>query len=90
MALVSVRVVPRAARNAIERQADGSLRVHLTAPPVDGKANAALEKLLAEVLAVPVRSVRVTGGHTARIKRVTVDGLTDDEVAARLDQRQRA
>lgn len=81
MAGFRVRVTPRAGKDAIAVAEDGSLHVHLTAPPVDGRANDALERLLARVLDVPPRDVRVVRGQSARIKFVEVTGL--DEPALR-------
>ena len=55
-AALAVRVTPRASRNEIsEVFSDGTVKIHLTAPPVDGKANEALLKFLASVLEVPIR-----------------------------------
>jgi uncharacterized protein YggU (UPF0235/DUF167 family) len=52
--------------------------------PVDGKANAALEALLAKALHLPKAAVAVARGTTARLKQVAVEGLDEAEVAARL------
>ena len=80
----AVKVVPRARRNAVEVAEDGSLRVSVTAAPVDGKANEALVSLLSKHLRVPKFSVRVVRGHRARNKVVEVDGLSAQEVVDRL------
>ena len=80
----AVRVVPRARRNAVEVAEDGSLRVSVTAAPVDGKANEALVSLVSKQLRVPKSSVRVVRGHRARNKVVEVDGLSAQEVVDRL------
>lgn len=58
--------------------------MRVTAAPDDGKANAAVCKVLADALGVPKTSVRVVRGQTARTKQVEVDTLTADEVAERL------
>lgn len=63
---------------------DGRLLVRLSAPPVDGAANAALVEFLAEVLGVPRRSLTIVSGATAREKRVAVAGLGVREVLAAL------
>ena len=80
----AVRVVPRARRNAVEVAEDGSLRVSVTAAPVDGKANEAVVSLVSKQLGVPKFSVRVVRGHRARNKVVEVDGLSAQEVVDRL------
>jgi uncharacterized protein (TIGR00251 family) len=69
-------VVPRASRNAIEGEHGGALKIRLTAPPVDDRANDALRRLLAERLNVPVAAVRIVMGETRRTKRVSVAGIT--------------
>ncbi|MCC6142936.1 MAG: DUF167 domain-containing protein, partial [Candidatus Hydrogenedentes bacterium] len=64
--LVRVRVQPRASRNALVGQDDRGLRIALTAPPVDGAANKALEAFLAEQLRVSKSAVRVSAGLKSR------------------------
>lgn len=72
--LVPVRVVPRASREAIAL-AGGILRVRLTAPPVEGAANAALVDLFATRLGLPRRDVALAAGATARQKTLAITGL---------------
>jgi uncharacterized protein len=83
-ARLSVRLTPRAARDEIGRFEGETLRVRVTAPPVDGRANEALTRLLATKLDVPRSDVRVVGGQTSRLKLVAIDGLTPDELRRRL------
>jgi uncharacterized protein len=80
--IFAVRVVPRASRNAIEGEYQGALKVRLTAPPVDDRANDALRRLLAGRLKAPVSAVRIVAGEKSRTKRVSVVGVTRAEVAA--------
>ena len=61
----AVRVAPRASRNAIEGLYAGALKVRLTAPPLDGRANDALRRLLADRLNVPMSAVRIVSGEKA-------------------------
>ena len=68
----TVRVTPRASANAVGGERDGALLVRLSAPPVEGKANDALIKLLAATLDVPRGAVRLEQGAAARTKRVSV------------------
>jgi len=79
---LSVRVAPRASRNAIEGEYNGALKVRLTAPPVDDRANDALRRLLAERLKVPVSAVRIVAGEKSRTKRVSIAGVSRAQVAA--------
>ncbi|MGH9563734.1 MAG: DUF167 domain-containing protein [Terracidiphilus sp.] len=77
-----VRVAPRASRDAIEGEYQDSLKVRLTAPPVDDRANEALRKLIAGRLNVPVSAVKIVAGTKARTKRIAVIGVTQEQVAA--------
>jgi uncharacterized protein (TIGR00251 family) len=76
----AVRVTPRASRDAIEGEYQGALRVRLTAPPVEDRANDALRRLLAARLNVAVSAVRIVGGEKSRNKRVEVTGIKSAQV----------
>jgi uncharacterized protein (TIGR00251 family) len=82
--VLRLRVQPRASRDAILGWQDGVLRVRVTAPPVEGAANAAVVALVAKALGVAPSTVRVVGGERGRDKRVRVAGLTDADVRTRL------
>jgi uncharacterized protein (TIGR00251 family) len=80
---LAIRVTPRASKNEIaEILHDGTIRVRLTAPPVEGKANEALAKYLSEILSVPKTSVEIVAGQTGRDKLVSVLNM-DAEAAQR-------
>src|SRR5262245_27489652 len=83
-ALLPVRVQPRAVRAAVTGWRDGALAVRVTAPPVEGAANAAVSALLAEALDVAPSRVRVVRGAQGRDKLVRVSGLSRAELRARL------
>ncbi len=72
----AVRVQPRSSRSEVSGLHGEALKVRLTAAPVDGAANEALVALLAEVLDVPRRAIRIVSGATSRTKLVEVDGVT--------------
>jgi uncharacterized protein len=76
--LCRVRVSPNASANQITGIAGDMLGVRLTAPPVEGKANQALVRFLAEKLDVPRSAVKVVKGHTAREKTVLIAGIEAD------------
>ena len=84
---LTVRVIPRSRRNAIAWE-QGVLKARLTAPPVDGAANDALVTLLAHRLGLPKRSISIAHGATSRQKIVEITGMTEAEVAARLQMNQ--
>jgi uncharacterized protein (TIGR00251 family) len=71
-----VHVVPRASRSEIAGEHDGSLRVRVTAPPVDGAANEEVIRVLARALGVARNAVEIASGQTSRLKRVKVSGVT--------------
>jgi uncharacterized protein (TIGR00251 family) len=76
---LSVHVQPRAATSAVAGMHGDAIKIRLTAAPVDGAANEALTKFLAEALAVPARAVRIVGGAQSRSKVVEVDGVALDD-----------
>lgn len=84
---VAVHVQPRASRSEIVGQHGAALKVRLQAPPVDGAANDALVRLLADALGVSQRSVCVVAGATSRAKTVEIDGTTEDAVRALASRR---
>jgi len=81
---IRVHLTPRAARDEVTGWRNEVLRVRVAAPPVDGKANAALERLLAKALDIAPGRVRVSAGARGREKTVAIEGLDRDEVEARL------
>lgn len=80
---ISVRVIPRSSKNEITWEGD-ALKVRLTAPPVDGAANEALLKLLAERLNLPKSALHIVHGATGRQKVLQIEGLTAEELAQKL------
>jgi len=78
--VLAVRVQPRASRNALAGEHDGALKVRLTAPPLDGRANEACCRLLAEQLKISASAVRILAGERSRNKRVELRGVTADQV----------
>ena len=79
---ISVYVQPRATRTEIAGMHDGCIKVRLAALPVDGAANAALAKFIAQKLAIAKSRVRVVAGLTSRRKIVQIDGLAEATVSA--------
>ncbi|HZR34249.1 MAG TPA: DUF167 domain-containing protein [Nevskia sp.] len=84
MALLQLKVSPGASRNAVLGFLGETLKLAVTAAPERGKANEAVEALLAEALDLPKGAVRVVAGHAARSKRVEIAGLEAAEIVRRL------
>ena len=84
---MAVRVTPRASRNEIaEILADGTIKIRLTAPPVDGKANEALIRFLAEVLEVPRGKIEILAGASGHDKLVSVLDLDAETAHQRISR----
>jgi len=81
---VPVKLVPRARANEISGERNGVLLVRVTAPPVDGRANAALCRLIAKRARVGVRRVSVVRGASSREKVVRVEGISSEDLRAAL------
>ncbi len=80
----AVKIHPRAKKNAITGQVGDALKVALTAPPIDGKANQACIEFFAKLLKVPRSSVTIAAGQTSRNKVIRVAGLSAPQVRERL------
>jgi uncharacterized protein (TIGR00251 family) len=83
-ATLAVKVHPRAKKNAITGEVGDALKLALTAPPVDGRANQACIEFFANLLDVPRSSVTIASGETSRNKVIRVAGLSAQEVRKRL------
>ena len=80
----AVKVHPRAKKNGITGEVGEALKIGLTAPPVEGRANEACVEYLAAVLKVPRASITIAAGLTSRNKVIRVRGLTAAQVEERL------
>ncbi|HYA24932.1 MAG TPA: DUF167 domain-containing protein [Terriglobales bacterium] len=80
----AVRVHPRAKKNAITGELGDALKVSLTTPPVEGRANEACIGFFAKLLRVPRSSVTIASGHSSRSKVMRVAGVTATYVRNRL------
>jgi uncharacterized protein (TIGR00251 family) len=78
--VLTIRVVPGSSVNKIVASEEGALRVKLTAPAVEGRANEALIAFLAKRLRVPKGKVTIVSGPFSRVKRVRVEGVSETEV----------
>jgi uncharacterized protein (TIGR00251 family) len=82
---LAVRVTPRASRNEIvEVMNDGTIKIHIAAPPVDGEANEQLLAFLAEVLNIPKSRIEIVAGTTGRDKLISVIDMDAETVHKRI------
>jgi len=83
-ATFAVKVHPRARQNAITGQLGDALKLSLTAPPIEGRANEACVEFLAKLLKLPRSSVTIASGHSSRRKVIRVVGLSTEEIRRRI------
>jgi uncharacterized protein (TIGR00251 family) len=84
---LKIRVTPRAKTNEIsEIFPDGTVKIRLTAPPVDRKANKALTKFLSSILKIPQSEVEIISGSTGRKKIIRVNGFDQKSLDARIKE----
>jgi uncharacterized protein (TIGR00251 family) len=77
-------VQPRSSKNELAGLHDGALKLRLTTPPVDGKANKAVLVFLARLLGVPKSSLSLISGQKNRCKQICVQGMDEKEIAEKL------
>jgi uncharacterized protein (TIGR00251 family) len=80
----TVRVHPRAKKNAVTGELGDALKLSLTSPPVEGRANEACIEFFAKLLKLPRSSVTIASGQTSRRKVIRVSGLSAEEVRMRI------
>lgn len=83
--MFTVKVHPRAKQNVITGEIGDALKVSLTAPPIQSRANEACVELFANLLEVPRSSVTIAGGRSSRRKVIRVTGLAAETVRGRLE-----
>lgn len=84
--VVKVKVQPRSSKNKFSGVLGDCLKVNLTAPPVDGEANSALVKFLAETAKVSRSNIDIVSGHTGRTKLIKLRGITKDKFSELIRQ----
>ena len=87
-ATLSVRVQPRASRNEVAGLDGETLKLRLTAPPVEGEANDACLAFLAKLLDLSPSRLAIIRGARSRTKVIRITGLTQAEVRARLSRKE--
>ncbi|HET7893010.1 MAG TPA: DUF167 domain-containing protein [Candidatus Sulfotelmatobacter sp.] len=80
----SVKIHPRAKKNAVTGELGDALKVSLTAPPIEGRANDACIDFFAKLLKLPRSSITIASGHSSRNKVIRVIGLSAEELRKRI------
>lgn len=84
---LAVKVIPRAKKNEISQvMADGTIKIRLTAPPVEGKANKALIKFLATSLQIPTQDIEIISGSKSRNKVVLLKGIDEKNTQSLIEK----
>ena len=86
-ALLKLHVNPRGSKNEISGWRDDALCVKITAPPVDGAANAAVVKFIAGTLGVRKSAVRIISGEKSREKTIEIDNMTSEEMNSKIGEK---
>ncbi len=83
---ISVRVLPRSSRDEVAGVSEGVLRIRLTAPPLENRANDALVQFLSKTVGIPRRQVEILAGGRGRNKIVRIHGIGEGELFRRIDR----
>ena len=84
-AVLSLRIIPRAAKNAIQGVHGDALKIRLCAPPVEGAANAALIEFLSDHFSIPRARIQLLSGQTSRNKGVLLAGMKAGDIRERME-----
>ena len=84
--IISIHVIPGSSQNQYQGLKDGTVCIKLTAPPVDGAANAALIKFLSKSLKINKSHIKLISGEKSRDKKVQIDGLELEEICKKLEK----
>jgi hypothetical protein len=85
--IITVRVIPRAKKSEISQVlADGTIKIRLTAPPVEGKANQALIRYLADVFDISPSSIEIISGGKGRKKILLIEGINEKSAKVIIDE----
>ena len=83
-AVLNLRIIPRAHKNAIQGEHGDALKIRLCAPPVDGAANASLVEFLSDTLSLPRARIQLLSGKTSRTKRILLAGCSSSDILPHL------
>jgi len=83
---IKIKVLPRASKSEILGMEEGVLRVKVTSPPVEGRANKDLVELLSRELRISKKHIEILSGRGSRFKRVRIHELSQEDIRSRLNQ----
>jgi uncharacterized protein (TIGR00251 family) len=83
--ILKIRVQPKSSSNRVLGYEDGIVKLRVTAPPIDGQANAGVISLLAKTLGISKSKLQIIRGESSRDKVIAVEALTEQEVANRIE-----
>lgn len=76
---IDARIIPKSSRNEVVSEESGLVKIKVTSPPVDGKANKAVVDLLAKQLKVPKKDIQIVSGEKSRNKKIRISGISLSE-----------
>lgn len=80
---IMVKVTPRAPRNKVsDILENGTIKISLTAPPVDGKANHKLLEFFSEIINIPIANIEILSGQTGHLKLIKIRGISKNDLSA--------
>ena len=82
---VEAKIIPKSSRNEIVSEESGLIKIKVTSPPVDGKANKAVVNLLAKHLKVSKKDIQIISGEKSRNKRIRIYGVSSHDFFKMLD-----
>jgi uncharacterized protein (TIGR00251 family) len=86
---LTIQVQPRAKRSEVLGFVDGILRLKVSAPPIEGKANKEVVSFLGDVLDIATSNIDIERGHTSKTKVIAISGLNRDQIYERLEAARR-
>lgn len=84
MGIIDCKIIPNAARSRVVGYIGEALKIQIAAPPEKGKANEELINFLSKLLKVPKSAIKILTGETGRLKRVSIEGLSAEEIRKKL------
>jgi len=84
--VLKVKVSPRSSRDQVVSFVDGVLAIRLTAPPVEGEANAAVIKFIAKALGLKRSQLSIKSGLASRTKMIEIEGIGEEDLVSRIEQ----